>query len=165
MMNNASCFEWWRAYGTVWLFVGGAIGLAGGGNIAVPQAIWHLISNWGAIHLGDRCESVRCIGQALLKESQERKCFRLSLAMQHRTKVAVAYHIIWWPICCIQGSNVQQTYQKKLSPLTSKVLWLVSFKGVVCCQYDISSNMQSTHCCDVMCMAVTLTSTKSPPHG
>lgn len=53
--------------GTVWLFVGGAIELAGGGNIAVPQAIWHLISNWGAIHLGGRCESVRCIGQALLK--------------------------------------------------------------------------------------------------
>lgn len=57
-------------------------------------------------------------------------------------------------ICCIQGSNVQQTYQKQLTLLMSKVLWLVFFKGVVCCQYDISSNMQSTHCCDVMCMAV-----------
>lgn len=43
------------------------LGFAGGANIAVPQAIWHLISNWGAIYLGGRCESVRCIGQALLK--------------------------------------------------------------------------------------------------
>lgn len=65
-----------------------------------------------------------------------------------------SYHIIWWRICCIQGSNVQQTYPKKLTLLMSKVLWLV-FLGVVCCQYDISS--KSTHCCDMMCMAVTLT--------
>ena len=37
---------------TLLLFVGRAIELAGGGNITVPGAIWHLISNSGAIHLG-----------------------------------------------------------------------------------------------------------------
>ena len=151
MINNASRFEWWRAHGDFVVFCWWSNWAcwwrkhcSAAGDLALDLQIEVLFTWAVGVNL-----SVALVRLYLRKVKRGNVSVYL---WQCNTWQKWQYHIISYDGLLLHSGVKCSTNLPKTVDTAHVQSVMTFFLGVVCCQYDISSNMQSTHCCDVMCI-------------